>query len=276
MSGFSKTQYDSISTTYDNINDLPISRAEVPNVERLVHPYIKGAKVLELACGTGFFTCHLLDWGASRIVGVDVSAGMITGAEAELAQRPEHAGKYKFMTADCSAPFSITDENGHSEEGTFDIVFAAWLLNYAPDLATMTQMFANISKHLKPIGRFITILPHPELDPIVCIDHINVQRKQGYGYGIDVRERLPDKGYLVHVTFDTDPPVEFGYYYLPMTVHERAARDGGMWGKLSWEEMKVPEDIDVLNGYMKEPIAKGYLDEWLKYTDFEILVVEKE
>ncbi|KAJ9613249.1 hypothetical protein H2200_003191 [Cladophialophora chaetospira] len=277
MSHFSKTQYDSFSTSYDSINDIPIGRIMVPNVERLVKPYIKNARVLELACGTGFHTQHLLDWGAASLVGVDVSQAMLEGAEAELRKQPAHEGKYRLMVQDCSAPFTVTDDNGDSLEGKFDLVFAAWLLNYAPDLATMTEMFKNISKHLKSAGRFITILPHPEVDPMICVDNVNAQHRQGYGYRIEVRERLPEEGYLVHLYFDTvDPVVDFGNYYLPMTVHERAARDGGMKGKLTWEEAKVPEDHDKLNSYMKEPIEKGYLDEWSKYPDFGILVVEKE
>ncbi|OCT44696.1 methyltransferase type 11 [Cladophialophora carrionii] len=279
MSHFSTTQYDSFSGAYDSVNDLPITRAIVPNVERLVGPHIHGARVLELACGTGFFTRHLLDWGASSIVGVDVSQAMITGAQSELQHQGRHQGKYRFMVADCATPFTVTGEDGTTSlEGQFDLVFAAWLLNYAPDLPTMTEMFKNIARHLAPGGRFVTVLPHPEEDPRVCIDHVNAQYEQGYGYRVELREELPGayKGYLVELKFDTDPPVEFGNYYLSMRVHEQAARDGGLKGKLTWEEITVPEDQEVLNGYMKEPIPKGYLDEWLKYPDFGILVVEKE
>ena len=277
MSQFSKTQYDTFSTAYDGVNDLPISRAIVPNVERLVQPYIKDARVLELACGSGFLTRHLLDWGASSIVGVDVSHEMINLAQAELSRHAQHAGKYRLTVADCSSPFTTHDAQNHSEEGTFDLVFAAWLLNYSPDLATMTEMFKNISKHLRPGGRFVTVLPHPDKDAMNCINHVNAQHKQGYGYRIDVREALSDipNGYAVHLTFDTHPPVEFGNYYLPMTVHEQAARDGGMKGSLRWEAVTLPEDDDVLNRYMKESVPKGYFDEWLKYPDFGILVVEK-
>jgi len=278
MSHFSKTQYNNISSSYDNINDLPISRAIVPNVERLVHPYIKGARVLELACGTGFFTKYMLDWGASSIVGVDVSQGMVDAAESELQKRNEYAGKYRFMVADCSVPFSIADPESKDGEGAFDIVFAAWLLNYAQDLPTMTEMFKNISKHLKPGGRFVSVLPHPEKDPMNCINAVNEQSKQGYGYRIEVQRPIEgiQNGYQVQLYFDTDPPVDFGNYYLPMTVHEQAARDGGMKGKLRWPEVTLPEDQDVLNRYMVDPIPKGHMDEWLKYPDFGFLVVEKQ
>ena len=278
MSQFSKTQYDTFSNNYDSINDLPITRVIVPNVERLVQPHVKAARVLELACGTGFFTKYLLDWGASSIVGVDVSQAMIDLAQANLQRHEQYDGKYRFMLADCSSPFTIEDtQEGATKEAKFDLVFAAWLLNYAPDLPTMTEMFKNISRHLRADGRFVTVLPHPEVDPTVCIDNINAMYEKGYDYRVEVRERLQNvNGYHVHLHFDTDPPVDFGNYYLSMKVHEQAARDGGMKGTLSWEDVTVPEDHDFLNRYMKEPIPKGSIDEWMMYPDCGILVVQKE
>ena len=159
MAHFSSTQYNSISREYDAVNDLPISRILVINVERVIKPHIKGARVLELACGSGFFTQHLLDLGASSIVGVDVSQAMVNAAQTEISKRPD-AAKCKFIVADCSAPFD-------AEGGEFDLVFAAWLLNYSSDEAQMTSMFENISKHLKPGGRLVTVTPAIGEDPMV-------------------------------------------------------------------------------------------------------------
>lgn len=161
MVEFSSTQYNSISREYDSVNDLAISRALVINVERIISPHIKDAKVLELACGTGFFTRHMLDWGAASIVGVDVSEAMVDVAQADTKKRSD-AAKCQFRVADCTAPFDA----GH---GQFDLVFAAWLLNYASDQAQMTAMFQNISKHLKPGGRLVTVTPSAEEDPMVSL-----------------------------------------------------------------------------------------------------------
>lgn len=159
MTHFSSTQYNSISSEYDAVNNLPISRAIVINVERVLSEHVKGAKVLELACGTGFFTRHLLDWGAASVVGVDISQGMIDVAQAELSKSSD-ASRCQFMLADCTQPFNIG-------AGGFDLVFAAWLLNYSADEAMMTAIFENISRHLKPGGRLVTVAPHAEEDPMV-------------------------------------------------------------------------------------------------------------
>lgn len=283
MSLFSKTQYDSFSTAYDGVNDLPITRAIIPNVERLVKPHIQGGRVLELACGTGYFTKFLLDWGAASVVGVDVSQAMVNLAKAEMKSAgPAYESKTKFMVADCSSPFTVpaaAEGGGSAEEPEqFDLVFAAWLLNYAYDQATMTAMFSNIARHLKPTGRLVTVLPHPETDPMVCIDHVNAQHKLGYGYRVEVLNPLPSPpgGYHVHLYFDTNPVVDFGNYYLPMQIHEQGAKEGGMKGKLTWEEVQISSDYADVNRYMETPLPKGFLDEWLKYPDFGILVVEKE
>jgi len=159
MAHFSSTQYNSISSEYDAVNDLPISRAIVINVERVLSPHIKGAKVLEMACGTGFFTRHLLNWGATSIAAVDISQGMIDIAQAEFSKSAD-ASKCEFMVKDCAQPFDVGT-------GQFDLVFAAWLLNYSADEAVMTAIFENISRHLKPGGRLVTVAPHAEEDPLV-------------------------------------------------------------------------------------------------------------
>jgi toxoflavin synthase len=283
MAHFSKTQYDSLYNKYGGINDLPIDRAIIPNVERLVKPYIKDAKILELACGTGRFTKLLLDWGASWITGVDISQGMIDTAKADMLSNPKYKDKVTFLLSDASVPFSAPLPGESNSEGKFDLVFAAWLLNYAPDLPTMTAMFKNISKHLQPGGIFITVLPNPEDDPKICIDNVCAHDKLGYGYHIEVIDTLsitlPNeqvRGYHVNVKFRTNPPVEFGNYYLSKKVHERAAPIGGMKGELRWEKAILPEDEEVLQGYMKERLPRGYLDKWAEYPDFGMLVVKKD
>ena len=93
---------------------------------------------------------------------------------------------------------------------------------------------------------------------------------------MDLIRPLPlPKGYHVHLFFSTTPPVDFETYYLPSSVYETAARAGGMRGVLAWEDIQMPDDYDVVNAYMTQPVPKGYFDEWLRYPDSGVLVVEK-
>ena len=61
-----------------------------------------------------------------------------------------------------------------------------------------------------------------------------------------------------------------------MTVHEQAAKGGWMNGTFKGEAVKLLEDHEVLNQYMKKLISEGYLDQWLNGPEFGILVVGKQ
>jgi tRNA (mo5U34)-methyltransferase len=64
--------------------ELPVSDPELPSVHvtrtELIEPYVRdalaragsGATALDLACNEGWFSHQLLDWGAERVVGIDV------------------------------------------------------------------------------------------------------------------------------------------------------------------------------------------------------------
>jgi len=56
-------QYDSIQASYDEIRKASIALIELQNVQDIVAPFIKGASVLDLACGTGFYSFEFLKWG---------------------------------------------------------------------------------------------------------------------------------------------------------------------------------------------------------------------
>lgn len=57
------TQYDGIGTSYDEMRKLPVALLERSNVQAAVTPYIHGARVLDLACGTGYYSQFLLTLG---------------------------------------------------------------------------------------------------------------------------------------------------------------------------------------------------------------------
>ncbi|ELR09393.1 hypothetical protein GMDG_03957 [Pseudogymnoascus destructans 20631-21] len=73
-------QYDPIQAPYDYIRTSTIALIEHDNVRTTLTPFIPNARVLELACGSGFYTYDLLKWGARSVVGVDISAVMMDKA----------------------------------------------------------------------------------------------------------------------------------------------------------------------------------------------------
>ena len=80
---------------------------------------VTGLSVFDLACGEGFYSRLVRLRGASRVVGVDLSAEMIRLARASEAEMPLGI---EYLAADAIA-FRTSEQ--------FDVVIAAYLLNYA-------------------------------------------------------------------------------------------------------------------------------------------------
>ena len=136
-------QYDNIGEAYNIKGELAVTLLQDANVEAVIKPYIRGARVLDLACGNGHHSRACIGWGASSVVGVDISPTMI-----DVARRSTTSEKIVFEVADCSKPQKYRG-------GEYDLVFAGWLLNYAPSGSDMADMFRNVALNLKDGGSFI-------------------------------------------------------------------------------------------------------------------------
>jgi trans-aconitate methyltransferase len=98
----------------------------------------------------------------------------------------------KFIQADCSIPQAY-------DGGPFDLVFGAWLLNYAQDRAGLINMLRNIAVNLKDGGRFLSITVPPSSNPI---DSLNAEA--------NTRPMPAGSGYLIHKHIKD---VEDGIYF---------------------------------------------------------------
>ncbi|KAL8751546.1 MAG: hypothetical protein Q9184_006036 [Pyrenodesmia sp. 2 TL-2023] len=255
------TQYDAIGTSYDEMRKLPVALLECSNVQAAVHPYIKGARVLDLACGTGHYSKLFLAWGALEVVGVDISSTMISAAR----QSVEHDQHVTFHTADCSVPAQY-------EGGPFDLVFGSWLLNYAPDRQQMLRMFQNIALNLNDGGHFVGVTPHPTEDPRLQTEKaLSVRPARYEEITVGIKQEIPD-GVETHLVANTRAgKVEFDAYYLRKSIHEQSAVDGGLRGNLSWIPVTIPSEL-------KNGQANQGLEDWEIYMTvphFGILVVAK-
>lgn len=136
-------QYDNIGEAYNIKKELTITLLQDANVEAVIKAYIRGARVLDLACGNGHHSRACIGWGASSVLGVDISSTMI-----DVARRSTTSEKIEFEVADCSKPKRYRG-------GEYDLVFAGWLLNYAPSGKDMANMFRNVALNLKDGGHFV-------------------------------------------------------------------------------------------------------------------------
>jgi ubiquinone/menaquinone biosynthesis C-methylase UbiE len=122
-----------------------------PAVLELCEPYA-GAKVLDLGCGEGYCARLLARGGAGRVLGIDVSGGMIDAARREEQREPLGL---QFQVGDALALANL-------ETHSFDLVLAMFLFNYLTTDAMATCM-TEVARVLRPGGRFVFAVPHPAL-----------------------------------------------------------------------------------------------------------------
>lgn len=228
--------------------------ADAPNVPSVlsVLPAVKGLKCLDLACGLGRYSHLLIEQGAEHVVGLDISEGMIAGAKESVANLPpEQAAKFEFRTEDCSQPAKIAG-------GPFDLVFAAWFLNYARDYEAMLAMWKNIYSNLKPGGRLVAIVPNLSLNMDAPLD-------PRYGMTVGSIGKVKD-GWRCRLTAFTEPLLQFEMYHLSQEVYVKCAQEAGM-ADFNFHPHVLPED---------ERKHSGYWDVYNERPHFEVLTARRE
>ena len=230
------TQYNNIQGPYDYMRTQSIALIESENVQDTLKPFIRDAKVLELACGSGHYTYDFLKWGAKSVVGVDISSVMIEEARRRGKALGDPAKSVDFILSDCGKPTSY-------KGGPFDVVFGAWLLNYAPDHAALVEMFRNIALNLKDGGHFVGVTLPGAQDPLAFLESEKKLRPPPLGSGLlyyNFINRVED-GIFFNAHADTQVGVvDFDCYHLRKDIYDSAAKEGGLQS-IHWDITRVPE-----------------------------------
>ena len=138
-------EYDVIGDRYSEAKQAPWRvHLEAFTLEALAGE-IGGARVLDLACGDGFYTRRMRSLGAAEAVGVDLSAAMIGLAREAEAAHP------------LGCRYQVADVNDLGALGEFDVVVAAYLLNYAHSRAELRRLCAAAGANLRPGGRLLGV-----------------------------------------------------------------------------------------------------------------------
>jgi 2-polyprenyl-3-methyl-5-hydroxy-6-metoxy-1,4-benzoquinol methylase len=143
-------RYDAVSDFYasgwsDDADD-PVTAA----LFDLVGP-VAGQRVLDVACGHGRVSRALARRGA-RVVGVDLSAGLLEHAERRLA---DERLDIRYLHADASTVPSTVD---WLDAPPFDAVVCSMGL---ADVDDLDGCLANVARALRPGGRFVFSILHP-------------------------------------------------------------------------------------------------------------------
>lgn len=215
-------QYDAIGATYVGWKETPIpTYTEVPTVRKLLAGQIEGRNVLDLACGTGYYSRLFKQWGASKVVGVDVSETMVAAAREAEAKVP------------LGIEYRVADAAKLPVLGSFDLATATYLLHYAETAEAMRRMCRNIAANLKPGGLLMALLPEP--------DYVMGQGDtERYGFTYRLIASGPDWR-LVHADVHTNPPFSIEYRHWAREVFESALQSAG-FTDLRWHPFEVSHE----------------------------------
>ncbi|POX42513.1 class I SAM-dependent methyltransferase [Streptomyces sp. Ru73] len=237
-------QYDEIGVAYEGFKSLPMIRySELPSFLGMLDDVI-GRSVLDLACGTGFYTRRIKALGAADVLGVDISPAMIDAARAIERERP--AG-VRYAVADVAA-MTLPD-------APFDLVTAAYLLNYAESGTAMKRMCEGVRGALAPGGEFLTLTQNPDY-------RFDGPSTRKYGFLHEFEEQA-EAGPRASITALLDPPVTITAHFPRRDVYESALTAAG-FTDISWEPVHIaPEGIAAF--------GDAYWDDWRANPTLELL-----
>ena len=164
--------------------------------------------VLDLGCGTGFYTRMLRAAGASRVVGADMSEEMVRVARRQEAANPQ------------GIEYRVEDATKVPTIHAFDIVTAAYLFPHAANMAELTAMAQGVARNLTTGGRLVAIIMNPDFD----YDGPNATK---YGYTVRKAGSF-DNGSKYHLTIGTPPLVYAEAFNYSRNVYEQALTTAGL------------------------------------------------
>jgi toxoflavin synthase len=203
------TDYDSIAEQYKRSKQQPWrTHIEAFSLMALIGDPT-GQSVMDVACGEGFYTRMLRQKGALKVTGVDLSEGMI-----ELARKQESEHKQ-------GIEYLIGDARHLAPNDKYDLVVAAYLLNYSQNRGELQTMCDGVARCLKPGGRFVTVNGNPALE------FPSAPSYRKYGFETSVvgtwQEGAPIK-WTFHLE---DGSFVIENYHLNIAIHEEALSAAG-------------------------------------------------
>jgi SAM-dependent methyltransferase len=112
---------------------------------RALLPDLRGARVLDLGCGYGWFCRWAGEAGASAVLGIELSEKMLARARAD--------------TADAAIAYQRADlESVELPREAFNLVYSSLALHY---IAEPSGLIAQVYRSLVPGGRLVFSTEHP-------------------------------------------------------------------------------------------------------------------
>jgi len=229
--------YDSIAESYTDSVEEEIGNKYVfdPALIRILGN-LQDQKILDLACGDGYFSRKMKGLGASEIIGIDISTGMIKLAQSAEKQNPQGIN------------YQVGDARKLPDIDQFDIILGKYLLHYSGSKEEITQMAESIFKNLRPGGRFVGLLPF--------LDN-GLQSDPKYGFTQEAEKPL-EEGDKIKVTIykDGKPACTFDNNFWRQSTYEIGLKNAGFID-IKWHQL-TPN---------REGIEKFGQEFWQDYID---------
>ncbi|WP_354637575.1 class I SAM-dependent methyltransferase [Kitasatospora camelliae] len=216
-------QYDRIGEAFEGFKSLPLMQyGEVPSFLGMVGD-VNGRSVLDLACGTGFYSREFKRRGATEVLGVDISVEMVAAAR-EIERRDPLGVRYEVGDVAELRPL----------ERQFDIAPGVQCLNYAEDIAGLERMCRNIHRSLVPGGEFFVLAQKPDY----AFDCASLA---SYGFRCEPSGEEAEAGPRARVTALLDPePISIVATVPRREVYEECLGAAGFAG-VEWVPLQISE-----------------------------------
>ncbi|CAN2042812.1 toxoflavin synthase [Candidatus Magnetomoraceae bacterium gMMP-15] len=236
------TNYDDIFLAYKIVTEeLAISKyVQEFSILSLLGD-VKGKIILDLACGEGRFARKIMQRGARRLVGVDISERMVNLAK--IAER-EHPFGIEYIICDVTRLKKI---------GTFDMVTAIFLFDYASTKEALLTMCQTAYDNLQSSGKLIGTI---NSTPIYSPQKSTITRK--YGYIIKSPLSLHEGDPVEYSFFTSELSFNIIKYHWNKETYEWAFREAG-FSEIKWKTPTISQKgiekygVEFWQDYLKKP-----------------------
>ena len=227
------------SPEYEKTNTKPDKLYSIlPTVLSLLEP-IKGKIVLDVGCGSGFFTREISRMGAKHVYGIDISMQSIQTARKRT--KKEKMTGVQYMLCDVFEDILPA----------CDIVCFPFVLNLAKNIQDVLDSLKNCFSSLHHNGKIVLVIDIPMKNK----SRERIQKQKGFGTVKTLLDEGKD-GTLIQIELYNDEKKIYSFqsrFFTPTTI-EKCLHDTG-FKNVQWHT-----PIISLTGIQKMPNSfwKGY------------------
>jgi toxoflavin synthase len=216
------TNYDEIASNYKQTRSHPIKQYVEAFTFLKVLGEVEARSVLDLACGEGYYTRLIKQQGAAQVVGVDISANMISHAQEMENSVP------------LGIEYMVHDATTCGQLGDFDSVTAVSLFPYASTKQVLTAMCQTMYDNLRPGGKLVSMTINPHISE-------NLRIYEQYGLRMFAEEGLRDGASMTAIIDLPGGSIKLSNSYWAQETYAETLQSVG-FDEIIWHSYQVSEE----------------------------------